>query len=218
MKEKNSEKLKAIELRKQGYSLNEIYRELGVSKSSISFWVRDLNLTPRIRKILLEKRLSGAMRGGLARRKGRLLRDLKVLELAQNIVQEDTKNSWNKIRCALIYWCEGAKDNTSIQFMNSDPALCRFFIDSLVKHFGADKSRFHILLHLHDYHKPEIQRRFWSYTLGIEKKQFYKPYLKQNSGRRVRLEYPGCASVRYYDSMLARQLLYIAREVLKKGV
>lgn len=36
---------RAIELRKQGKSYNEIVEELGVSKSSVSYWVRDVELT-----------------------------------------------------------------------------------------------------------------------------------------------------------------------------
>jgi|SRR3989344_7851465 len=88
MKEKSGEKLKAIELRKQGHSLNEIYQKLHVSKSSASLWVRDLNLSPRIKKILLEKRMSGTMKGGLTRRKERILRDLKIQEIARNIIQK----------------------------------------------------------------------------------------------------------------------------------
>jgi len=102
--------------------------------------------------------------------------------------------------------------------MNSDPALCKYFIDSLVKYFGADRNRFHILLHLHDYHNPELQRRLWSNFIRVKEKQFYKSYLKQHSGKRLHMQYQGCASIRYYDTMLARQLLHIARQLLKMGV
>lgn len=42
---KLKEKKLARILRKQGWSINEIYRKLGVGKSSVSLWVRDIELT-----------------------------------------------------------------------------------------------------------------------------------------------------------------------------
>ena len=42
---KHEEKFKATGLRKDGYSLTEISKKLGVSKSSVSIWVRDLVLS-----------------------------------------------------------------------------------------------------------------------------------------------------------------------------
>src|SRR5437868_4690128 len=42
---KTQEKTEARELRKQGLSINDICRRLGVAKSSVSLWVRDIQLT-----------------------------------------------------------------------------------------------------------------------------------------------------------------------------
>ena len=42
---KVEEKNRAIGLRKQGKSMNEIVKEIGVSKASVSLWVRDVVLT-----------------------------------------------------------------------------------------------------------------------------------------------------------------------------
>src|SRR3989338_10682663 len=49
------EKQKARELRKQGKSINEIVKEAGLSKASVSDWVRDINLTHEQRKRISEK-------------------------------------------------------------------------------------------------------------------------------------------------------------------
>ena len=43
---KKAERDQARELRRQGLSLGEIRRQLGVAKSSVSLWVRDIELTP----------------------------------------------------------------------------------------------------------------------------------------------------------------------------
>lgn len=42
---KTVEKSAARALRQQGYSINEITAKLGVAKSSVSIWVRDIKLT-----------------------------------------------------------------------------------------------------------------------------------------------------------------------------
>jgi transposase len=39
------EKNKAISLRRQGHSIKDISKELGVAKSSVSLWVRNVELT-----------------------------------------------------------------------------------------------------------------------------------------------------------------------------
>jgi transposase len=55
MKQKVEERLKAIELRKQGYSANEIVKKVGVAKGSISVWIRNVPLTGKGRKRLLTR-------------------------------------------------------------------------------------------------------------------------------------------------------------------
>ena len=43
------ERVRARELRAQSWTLVEIANELGVSKASVSVWVRDVDFTPRPR-------------------------------------------------------------------------------------------------------------------------------------------------------------------------
>ncbi len=49
---KKEEQVKSVELRKDGMSLNEIASKLNVSKSSVSLWVRNIELTAAQRKKL----------------------------------------------------------------------------------------------------------------------------------------------------------------------
>lgn len=110
----------------------------------------------------------------------------------------------------MIYWCEGVKDDGYVAFTNSDPQLTRLFIDLLCKTFEADRSKFSAIIHLHEYHNPEKQKKFWANALNFFPTQFKKHYLKPNTAKRYRENYPGCISVRYYDTILARKLLFFA--------
>jgi hypothetical protein len=52
---KDSERLRAIALRKKGMSVKDIAKELMVAKSSVSVWVRDIQLTEKQREVLSQK-------------------------------------------------------------------------------------------------------------------------------------------------------------------
>lgn len=60
---KSSEKANARTLRRQGLSYREILQKVNVAKSSISLWCRDIQLTPRQRQLLEEKKRSGLEKG-----------------------------------------------------------------------------------------------------------------------------------------------------------
>src|ERR1700754_460681 len=63
---------KARELRIQGLSYNEIVARLGVSKSSVSLWVRDLPCPERFRYVHSERRQEGLRKYNEARTAGHI--------------------------------------------------------------------------------------------------------------------------------------------------
>lgn len=210
-------KQKSLDLRKDGYSLKEISRLLNVSKSSVSIWVRDVFLSDRAKSRLLLKMTKGQFIGAQKRReygdnKNKLLKDEAKAEFSLI-----TPGLNGKIICTMIYWCEGSKSYKSgIAFTNSDPDLTRLFIDLLVKHFSVNKNKIVARLHLHEYHNPKKQHLFWSKALGIPLDKFQKFYLKPHTGKVIRDNYPGCVSIRYYDSIVARKILYLGQAFLGK--
>ena len=63
MIEKTQEKQRAITLRKQGLSYNEILKKVPVSKSSLSLWLRSVGLAKEQKQRLTEKKLTSMKRG-----------------------------------------------------------------------------------------------------------------------------------------------------------
>jgi hypothetical protein len=63
MQAKRREKRLARKLRAQGYSLRQIADCLAVAKSSVSLWVRDVDLTVEQKNRLRERELAGAIKG-----------------------------------------------------------------------------------------------------------------------------------------------------------
>lgn len=209
---KVKEKLKAISLRKKGYSIKEISRSLSVAKSSVSLWVRNVKLNETAKQRLLSRIKLGQYNSG---EKKKALKDLVNIRLKEAILSEyrnvKLSKATQKLLCAFIYWCEGAKDDGGIAFTNSDPYLTNFFLKLLIEAYGAEKKKFVARLHMHKYHNIKKQEKFWQDILGLKPSQFRKAYLKPNTSKRYRENYPGCISLRYYDSILARKLMFLAQ-------
>ncbi|OGN23563.1 MAG: hypothetical protein A3A13_03225 [Candidatus Yanofskybacteria bacterium RIFCSPLOWO2_01_FULL_43_22] len=218
MKIKRDLQIRAVALRKSGHSLSEISDQLNVAKSSASLWVRNVKLSDKALQRILICKQKGVQKGGDARKmESRLAKNKIYKEAEAEIADLKTSKGINRLVLVMIYWCEGGKDDSSVSFTNSDPDLTRSFLDLLEKSFGADRRKIGARLHLHEYHDPKIQLAWWSKKLALNEDQFKKFYLKPNTGKRKRDNYPGCVNIRYYNSFLARKLLYLAMVYLNKN-
>jgi transcriptional regulator with XRE-family HTH domain len=129
------EKQQARRLRRErGLSIKEIADRLGVSKSSVSLWVRDIDLSPAQQDALRQKnRLYGPQ--ALARSA------LVETRRARRIDAQEEGRMYARLGDPLhtagcmLYWAEGSKHRNSVQLTNSDPALVRFFVHFLREFF-----------------------------------------------------------------------------------
>lgn len=80
------------------------------------------------------------------------------------------------------------------------------FLSLLRQSFSLDEKKFHVSIHLHEYHDPELIKEFWINTTQIPVAQFIKPYLKPHTAIRKKDNYKGCITIRYYDVKIAREL------------
>lgn len=212
MRQKALEKLEAIRLRKQGKSVPEISTKLNVAKSSVSVWVRNVQLSPTAEKRLLKKISAGQLAGGKSRHNAVLRRETAYLQISLEEIKKTTSTKQHHLNyCALIYWCEGAKSANCVDFTNSDPQLVNLFLKLFRSSFAITESRLRVCLHVHDYHDVDSQIRFWSKVTNIPKPQFIKPYKKPHTGKQIRSDYQGCVSIRYHNTEIARQLMAQAK-------
>jgi hypothetical protein len=219
MKAKPGERNRAIQLKKEGFSLSEISESLNVSKSSASSWVRDVQLSEDAKLKIQNKRILGRDR---AAQTNKSRTELKLENasgyakeiLAGVIINPDTA----RLLCALLYWCEGVKirRTNTFGFTNSDPNLMREFMRLFREGFDVDESKLRLTLHLHEYHDEEAQLQFWSNVTNIPLSQCHRPYKKPHTATRIREGYQGCVTVRYFDVELARRLEAIAIVFLQK--
>jgi len=209
------EKLKAQELRRKGYSYNEILKDVPVSKSTISNWCKDIVLTPRQIKKLYQSQMSGQHRGSVTAARNKQERRFKEREKLRQQGIEDIGELNERERFLLgvaLYAGDGGKyDDRNIGFSNSNPRLIEFMMRWLRKSCGVAEEKFRGAIWIHDNLDEGKAKRFWSDLTGIPIDQFHKSYIvknKKNSKKiRKKKHENGVFSVRVSDTRLKRRLL-----------
>jgi transcriptional regulator with XRE-family HTH domain len=196
---KTKERLRAREIRRdEGESIKEIARRLGVAASSVSLWVRDIELAEEQREAL--RRRNSAYNGqcvAAERRSARaLLRRRGEQEAGRDMARR--KNPIH-IAGAMLFWAEGARSRNAVIFTNSDPEMVKFFARFLRQCFGLRDQRFAVTCNLFADH-VERQREiedFWLRTLELPRsclrKSIVNVYSKHSQKkRRNKLPYGTC--------------------------
>lgn len=205
---KDDLRAKARELRLQGLDYEEIVAQLGVSKSSVLLWVRDLPRPPRVAPEECAKRTSERMRrywrtaerpAGAARQAAR--RAAVGAAAAASI--GDLTDREILLAGTVAYWCEGAKNKPHrradrVCFSNSDPKLILFFL-LFLETVGVPPSDLVFRLQIHETADVEDAQGFWITLTGARREQFGKTYLKRDNPLTTRKNtgdgYHGCLRV-----------------------
>lgn len=143
---KLAEQERARELRARAWTLQEIATELGVAKSSVSLWARDVDFDPSART----NRNYGARR-----RRPHAQRDRKLAEIArldsegrERIGQLSRRDAF--VAGVALYAGEGAKTDGCVSMANTDAGLLSFFCTWLREFFVVDEHRRRARIYLHE--------------------------------------------------------------------
>ncbi len=180
------EKEKAIALRKQGKSYSEILEKVPVSKSTLSLWLRDVDLTKKQNQAFSVKKKLAQLRGGAARKADRIKRTAVIAEQAQTIVGKLSARERLLIGVAL-YWAEGSKEkpyrpSSRLDFANSDPVMIRFYVDWLRNTLDVVDEDIQLMLHIHENRLSELVQftKFWLKVTGLKSTNLVKPVIKKH--------------------------------------
>jgi len=186
---KLSLKLKARELRNNGWSIKAIEKELKVSRSSVSLWVRDVKLTKKqFDKLYLNKKtgqLKGSIIAAMNKIKAREELTAKLMKEGEKEVGRLSKRDKFMIGIAL-YCGEGSKTDGSVAFANSDPELIKFMMSWLRCSCKVPEEKFRGSLYIHDNLDKTKAKKFWSNLTKIPIAQFTKTYIVKNNPNRLR--------------------------------
>jgi len=216
---KSLEKQEAIILRKKGKSIKEIARTIGVSKASVSVWVRDVMLS---KKQVSSLKMSGFTTEVIEKRRAKRLANEKIKrEIITAEAQKVIKNiSFNDLRLIglCLYWGEGGKTNQgSARISNSDPAIIvtmmRFFREICM----VEDKRFRGHIHIHSHLDVKKAEQYWSQVSTIPRTQFYKTYTKPSTaskGKKDNLPY-GTFDIYVSDTKLFLQIIAQIEKIKK---
>lgn len=194
--------------REEGRSVKELAALLGVSRSSISLWVRDIELTNEQREALrgrmgaridgpranaaiaLERRKEAQASGRARARRGELLH----------------------VAGCMLFWAEGSRTRNTVEFVNSDPAMIKFFVAFLRSCYAVPDSKVAVTCNLfadHEARQREIED-FWLTLVGLPRARLRKTTVNRYSKysqkkRRNKLPYGTCR-ITVCDTRLVQSL------------
>jgi transcriptional regulator with XRE-family HTH domain len=206
---------RARELRAQGRTYNEIAAELGVSKGSVSYWVRDMPREGRLSYEEFRQRNREGVKRFWAEENER--REARWQAESARAAAEIGSLSDREILIAgaIAYWCEGTKNKPyrredNVVFVNSDRRLITFFLRFLDTATVA-RERLTCRVLIHESADIAAAHQFWRDVTGLPEVQFGAPTLKRHNPKTVRKnvgeDYHGCLVIRVRQSAeLYRQI------------
>ena len=161
MKSKQMEEAK--KLRSNGASVKAIARQVGVSRSSVSRWVRDILLTEEQRARL---RPCGVAGGESNRKK---FAEKRLAYRQEGSIKAKENNLLHVMGC-MLYWSEGDHTNNpnAMRFSNSDPAMVRLFVSFLKSQMCVFDDEISVYINCYtDKHDVESIESYWLKELEL---------------------------------------------------
>ncbi len=197
---------KARLLRAEHRTLQEIADLLGVAKSSVSVWCRDIDVEIR-RKQPVARRPHAQHVAKLA--------EIEACNEAGIERIGVLSDEAFLVAGVALYAGEGSKTDGKVTFANTNAEMMRFFCEWLRYFFVIDESRLRGRVYLHEGLDIDAAQARWAAVTSIPVSQFRKPYraVADPTIRRTKHEF-GCAYVDYCCSRTHREIMGLIRALL----
>ena len=192
-------KNRAADLRRRGWSYNIIAGRLGVGKSTLSHWLREIPYQPN--RTVIERIRLGPARSAAnkAQRKLEHIRSLKI----DGRREIGTISDRDLLLLGLgLYMGEGTKLYEDVRVVNSDPQVIRVAMEWLRRSCGVPNQNFAAVVHVYPDSSPTASIKYWARLTGIPQDQFERVQidrrLNKSNNKRRRLPY-GTLHVKVYS-------------------
>jgi len=215
-------KSKAISLRKQGKSIRNIEVLLGIPRSTLSGWFKNIKLTSLQYKSLDEKHKEALIKArGKAvawhnqQKKNRLR--LAEIEAEETLTKIRDNKETIELALALLYLGEGFKKSPKTGMGNSDPLILKFFLKTILNIYKINIEKIRFELHIRADQNPETIRRYWSKELGAPLSRFKSVSIdKRTIGKSTYSDYKGVCVIDCGNIAIQRKLVYIGRKFCER--
>ena len=219
-----NDKEKVLKLRLAGKSYSEINRLLGVPKSTLSGWLKNLQLSNTARQRLDDRTREGSLKGLLKRNKLQTqLAHKKAGDIRKSTSSEIKKISRQELLIlgVALYWGEGykrpiikdgiARSYHPVSLSNSDPKLVEAFLRFLREICEVNEDKIRANLRIFQHQNSDQLLQFWSKLTRIPKERFEKFYYgvsKSSQGKRPFNILPyGTIQIRVNDTALFHKIM-----------
>lgn len=173
-------KEKAVNYRKRGYSYNMISEKLGLSKSTLSDWLKEIPYAPS--KEVLERIKLAPIRSAEIVHNRKVANIGRIKKSAKKELGKLTKRDLWLLGIGL-YLGEGLKLQESVRIINSDPEIIKVAIKWFRKVCGLSTKNFTLTIHTYPDNNTRKTINYWSKVTGIPRKQFRKTQIDRRTNK-----------------------------------
>ena len=213
----------SIALRKCGFSIVKIEADLGIPRSTLSGWFKNIKLTNKQKNKLLQNQkraLTKARKKAVIWHNTQKKNRLKEAENQANktIEKMDLSNSaFLELALAFLYLGEGSKKNPETSIGSSDPRILKLFLTGLENIYNINRSEIRCELCLRFDQDPIQIKKYWSRTLNIPLVNFTQAIAdKRTKGSKTYSHYKGVCNLRCGRVAIQRKLMFLANSFCNK--
>jgi transcriptional regulator with XRE-family HTH domain len=176
----------AVRLRQRGFTLEEIAKYCGVSKSTVSKWLKNNAFSAAVTKQNKQRvgqenakrlRLIAKARGG--ERQTRYKEAVKAAETAY----KHYRSAPLFVAGMMLYQAHADQvDRHKVRFSSADANAHQIFIRFVHEYGGIERTKIHIWLQLYDATSEERAMKHWKRMTGLPYAQFYKNQVIRRTG------------------------------------
>lgn len=195
-------------------SMTQIERKLGIPRSTLSGWFKNIELSEVQRLRLMKNKRDGwAKARERAVESHRAMKALRLLhakkEAESTLGQLDLTDAILDIALAMLYFGEGAKTDTTA-ISSSDPRILKFVLFVLRRNYGVDVTKVRFDLHLRMDQDAQAVKEFWATQLKVPYSSFkYVAFDKRTEGRPTYESYRGVCVLNCGNVAIQRKLVYL---------
>ena len=213
----------AVLLRKQGFSIGKVEKQLGIPRSTLSGWFRDIKLNKKQKeKIVKEWRIDL----GKARKKAVLWHNeqkrKRIVEAEKSAKEtldkiDISNHVFLELALAFLYLGEGSKKNVETALGSSDSKILKFFLTGLKNIYNLDVSKIRCELYLRADQNPNKMKLYWSRALNLPIDNFRQVNVdKRTKGIATYSYYKGVCNLRCGNVAIRRKLISLANLFCEK--
>jgi NACalpha-BTF3-like transcription factor len=206
----------AESMRRNGKSLKAIHKKLGIPLSTLSGWMKHIELNDDQKNVLAESSEVSLIRARLKasewHRSQKQVRITKARMAAQTTLDTIDNNLTSlEIALAFLYLGEGGKTERGLRMGNSNATILNLYLYALENLYGLKRSSFNYSIHMRYDQDENVLREFWSKILTVPISKFnYVVKDSRTIGRPTYIGYNGVCLISGGSVEIQRKLMYLA--------